>query len=83
MAQSIGIIDEPVAPGATDNLDINIHSNSLIDFITDTNTPKQEWPKGCQIPLSYHPVPDMTGFRDPLKVQSLTSAKSKFLSLAG
>ncbi len=59
MAQSIGIIDEPVAPGATDNLDINIHSNSLIDFITDTNTPKQEWPKGCQIPLSYHPVPDI------------------------
>ena len=19
---------------------------------------EQEWPKGCQIPLSYHPVPD-------------------------
>jgi hypothetical protein len=33
MTISIGIIDEPVAPGATDNLDINIHSKSLIDFI--------------------------------------------------
>jgi len=20
---------------------------------------EQEWPKGCQIPLSYHPVPDI------------------------
>ena len=39
MTISIGIIDEPVAPGATDNLDINIHSKSLIDFITDTSTP--------------------------------------------
>ena len=51
MAQSIGIIDEPVAPGATDNLDINIHSKSLIDFITDTNTPitvgiQGEWGSG-------------------------------------
>ena len=51
MAQSIGIIDEPVAPGATDNLDINIHSKSLIDFITNTNTPitvgiQGEWGSG-------------------------------------
>ena len=33
MSKAVGIIDEPVAPGATDNLDINIHSKSLIDFI--------------------------------------------------
>jgi len=51
MNQSIGIIDEPVAPGATDNLDINIHSKSLIDFITDTSTPitvgiQGEWGSG-------------------------------------
>ena len=51
MPRSIGIIDEPVAPGATDNLDINIHSKSLIDFITDTSTPitvgiQGEWGSG-------------------------------------
>ena len=51
MTISIGIIDEPVAPGATDNLDINIHSKSLIDFITDTSTPitvgiQGEWGSG-------------------------------------
>ena len=33
MKKMIGVIDEPVAPGADDNLDIKIHSNSLIKFI--------------------------------------------------
>ena len=37
MARTIGVIDEPVAPGATDNLDITIHSRSLIKFIQQTN----------------------------------------------
>ena len=45
------MIDEPVAPGATDNLDINIHSRSLIKFIQQTNTPitvgiQGEWGSG-------------------------------------
>jgi hypothetical protein len=49
--KSIGIIDEPVAPGATDFLDIKIHSKSLIDFVKDTNTPitigvQGEWGSG-------------------------------------
>ena len=39
MSQIIGVIDEPVAPGSTDNLDIKIHSKSLIDFVQQTNTP--------------------------------------------
>ena len=51
MSKAVGIIDEPVAPGATDNLDINIHSKSLIDFISDTSTPitvgiQGEWGSG-------------------------------------
>ena len=51
MAHSIGIIDEPVAPGATDNLDISIHTEALIEFITYTNTPitvgiQGEWGSG-------------------------------------
>jgi hypothetical protein len=29
MSISVGIIDEPVKPGAADNLDINIHSEAL------------------------------------------------------
>ena len=37
MANSIGIIDEPVAPGAADKLDINIHSEALIDFIANSD----------------------------------------------
>lgn len=45
------MIDEPVAPGAPDNLDINIHSRSLIKFIKQTNTPitvgiQGEWGSG-------------------------------------
>ena len=39
MSMSVGIIEEPVAPGATDNLDINIHSEALIDFIANSSTP--------------------------------------------
>ena len=39
MSKTIGIIDEPVQPGAQDNLDINIHSKSLINFISETSTP--------------------------------------------
>jgi predicted GTPase len=39
MTISIGVIDEAVAPGETDNLDINIHSRSLISSIKQTNTP--------------------------------------------
>ena len=51
MSRTIGVIDEPVAPGATDNLDINIHSRSLIKFIQQTNTPitvgiQGEWGSG-------------------------------------
>ena len=51
MTISIGVIDEPVAPGETDNLDINIHSRSLISFISRTNTPitvgiQGEWGSG-------------------------------------
>ena len=51
MSQIIGVIDEPVAPGSTDNLDLKIHSKSLIDFVQQTNTPitvgiQGEWGSG-------------------------------------
>jgi hypothetical protein len=51
MAKIVGVVDEPVAPGATDNLDINIHSRSLIKFIQQSNTPitvgiQGEWGSG-------------------------------------
>ena len=51
MSMSVGIIDEPVAPGETDNRDINIHSEALIDFIANSNTPitvgiQGEWGSG-------------------------------------
>jgi predicted KAP-like P-loop ATPase len=51
MTISIGVIDEAVAPGETDNLDINIHSRSLISSIKQTNTPitvgiQGEWGSG-------------------------------------
>lgn len=51
MTASIGVIDEPVAPGATDNLGISTHSRSLIKFIESTNTPitvgiQGEWGSG-------------------------------------
>ena len=46
-----GIIDEPVSPGAQDFLDISLHSNSLIEFIENSNTPitigiQGEWGSG-------------------------------------
>ena len=55
MSKTIGIIDEPVKPGAQDNLDINIHSKSLIDFISETSTPitvgiQGEWGSGKTSP---------------------------------
>ena len=51
MSKTVGIIDEPVAPGATDNLDISIHSKALINFINQTSTPitvgiQGEWGSG-------------------------------------
>ena len=51
MEQNIGVIDEPVAPGTSDNLDINTHSRALIRFIKDTKTPitvgiQGEWGSG-------------------------------------
>ena len=39
MSQIIGVIDEAVAPSASDNLDINIQSKSLINVIFATSTP--------------------------------------------
>ena len=51
MSKAVGIKDEPVVPGGTDNLDINIHTEALIDFITETSTPitvgiQGEWGSG-------------------------------------
>ena len=51
MEKIVGIIDEPVAPGSADNLDISVHTESLIDFITATSTPitvgiQGEWGSG-------------------------------------
>ncbi len=51
MNNSIGVIDEPVKPGAVDNLDINTHSRALIKFISNTKTPitvgiQGEWGSG-------------------------------------
>jgi hypothetical protein len=51
MSKEISVIDEPVAPGAADSLGIDIHSKSLIDFITGTSTPitigiQGEWGSG-------------------------------------
>ena len=51
MVNIIGVIDEPVKPGDDDNLDIEIHSKSLIEFIQETETPitvgiQGEWGSG-------------------------------------
>lgn len=51
MNKTVGIIDEPVPPGSQDNLGIDVHTKSLIDFITDTSTPitvgiQGEWGSG-------------------------------------
>ena len=32
-------MDEPVRPGNSDNLDINIHSKELIKYVVNTTTP--------------------------------------------
>ena len=32
MNKTVGIIDEPVPPGSHDNLGIDVHTESLIDF---------------------------------------------------
>jgi len=51
MEKIIGVIDEPVRPGEDDNLGIEIHSKSLIEFIQETKTPitvgiQGEWGSG-------------------------------------
>ena len=51
MTKLIGIVDEPVKPGNSDNLDINIHSKALIKYVADTTTPitigiQGEWGSG-------------------------------------
>ena len=53
MEKIIGVIDEPVRPnvGENDNLDIEIHSKSLIEFVQKTETPitvgiQGEWGSG-------------------------------------
>lgn len=51
MVTFIGAVDEPVAAGSTDYLDITIHSRALISFIKQTNTPmtvgiQGEWGSG-------------------------------------
>ena len=51
MERIIGVIDEPVQPGKTDNLDINIHSKALTKYVAETTTPitigiQGEWGSG-------------------------------------
>ena len=53
MSNKIGIVDEPVKPqeGGTDDLDINIHTQALTEFMTATSTPitvgiQGEWGSG-------------------------------------
>ena len=51
MDKLIGVIDEPVPGKDPDELDINVHTNSLIKFIEKTNTPitigiQGEWGSG-------------------------------------
>lgn len=51
MNKIVGVIDEPVSRGSSDNLDINVHSNSLIKFIHQTSSPitigiQGEWGSG-------------------------------------
>ena len=48
---AIGIVDEPVKRGGTDELQINLHSEALIDFVNGTETPitigiQGEWGSG-------------------------------------
>ena len=51
MGNIIGVIDEPAPGGGDDDLDIGIHSKSLIEFIQKTETPitvgiQGEWGSG-------------------------------------
>ena len=51
MSKTIGIVDEPVQPGKSDNLDIYIHSKALIEYVAATTTPitigiQGEWGSG-------------------------------------
>ena len=65
--KKIGIIDEPIAQGKLDHLDINVHSDSLIRFIKETNTPitigiQGEWGSGkTSLINSIHHALDTTG----------------------
>mgnify|MGYP001302269568 CR=1 FL=1 len=70
MSKTIGIIDEPVQPGSQDNLDINIHSKSLIRFIENSNTPitigiQGEWGSGKTSLLNtiYHHFESKSDFK--------------------
>jgi GTPase SAR1 family protein len=38
MERIIGVIDKPVQPGKTDNLDIDIHSKALTEYVAETTT---------------------------------------------
>ena len=51
MEKKVGIIDEPVASGGEDSLDINVHAESLTRYVRLTNTPitigiQGEWGSG-------------------------------------
>ena len=51
-------MDEPVRPGNSDNLDINIHSKALIKYVADTTTPitigiQGEWENRLKIDHKY------------------------------
>ena len=53
----VGIVDEPVAPGSSDSLDISIHAKALKQFITISHTSitvgiQIEWGSG-KISLNY------------------------------
>ena len=70
MLKTIGIIDEPVQPGAQDKLDINAHADSLIDFISATGTPitigiQGEWGSGKTSLLNtiYHHFESKSDFK--------------------
>ena len=70
MEKIIGVIDEPVPPGEDDNLGIEIHSKSLIEFIQETETPitvgiQGEWGSGKTSLLNsiHHAFDEQTTFK--------------------
>ena len=70
MEKIIGVIDEPVPPGEDDNLGIEIHSKSLIEFIQETETPitvgiQGEWGSGKTSLLNsiHHAFAEQTTFK--------------------